>query len=50
LFDRIDQNDGCFVSRVKNDANFETVEELRTWRGSSIPLEGEPLQVVEDVL
>ncbi|WP_049911659.1 IS4-like element ISH32 family transposase [Natrinema limicola] len=50
LFDRIDQNNGWFVSRVKDDANFEIVEELRTWRGNSIPLEGESLQVVKDVL
>ena len=38
LFDRIDQNNGWFVSRVKDDANFEIVEELRTWRGNSIPI------------
>ncbi|MFC6752565.1 IS4 family transposase [Halorubrum tibetense] len=50
LFDRIDQNDGWFVSRVKDDANFEIVEELRTWRGNSIPLEGESLQDVLDDL
>ncbi|MDW7539529.1 transposase, partial [Haloferax volcanii] len=50
LFDRIDKNDGWFVSRVKDDANFEIVEELRTWRGNSIPLEGESLQAVLDDL
>jgi IS4 transposase len=50
LFDRIDANDGWFVSRVKSDANFEIVEELRTWRGNSIPLEGESLQDVLDDL
>jgi len=50
LFDRIDQNDGWFVSRVKDNANFEIVEELRTWRGNSIPLEGESLQAVLDDL
>jgi IS4 transposase len=50
LFDRIDQNDGWFVSRVKDDANFDIVEELRTWRGNSIPLEGESLQDVLDDL
>lgn len=50
LFDRIDQNGGWFVSRVKDNANFEIVEELRTWRGNSIPLEGESLQaVLEDL-
>jgi len=50
LFDRIDKNDGWFVSRVKDDANFEIAEELRTWRGNSIPLEGESLQAVLDDL
>jgi IS4 transposase len=50
LFDRIDQNGGWFVSRVKDNANFEIVEELRTWRGNSIPLEGESLQDVLDDL
>ena len=50
LFDRIDTNDGWFVSRVKDDANFEIVEELRTWRGNSIPLDGESLQDVLDDL
>jgi len=50
LFDRIDKNDGWFVSRVKDDANFEIVEELRTWRGNSISLEGESLQAVLDDL
>ena len=50
LFDRIDANDGWFISRVKDDANFEIVEELRTWRGNSIPLEGESLQDVLDDL
>jgi IS4 transposase len=50
LFDRIDQNGGWFVSRVKDNANFEIVEELRTWRGNSISLEGESLQDVLDDL
>jgi IS4 transposase len=50
LFDRIDSNNGWFVSRVKDDANFEIVEELRTWRGNSIPLEGKSLQDVLDDL
>ena len=50
LFDRIDANGGWFVSRAKDDANFEIVEELRTWRGNSIPLEGARLQnVLEDL-
>ena len=50
LFDRIDANNGWFVSRVKDDANFGIVEELRTWRGNSISLEGESLQDVLDDL
>jgi len=50
LFDRIDQNGGWFVSRVKDNANFEIVEELRTWRGNTIPLEGQSLQAVLDDL
>ena len=50
LFDRIDTNGGWFVSRVKEDANFDIVEELRTWRGNSIPLEGQSLQDVLDDL
>lgn len=49
-FDRIDQNGGWFVSHVKDDANFEIVEELRTWRRNSILLEGESLQDVLDDL
>jgi len=48
LFDHIDQNDGWFVFRVKDKANFEIVEELRTWKGNSIPLVGESLQAVLD--
>jgi len=50
LFDRIDQNGGWFVPRAKDNANFEIVEEPRTWRGNSIPLEGESLQAVLDNL
>ncbi len=49
-FDRIDQNGGWFVSRIKDTANFEVVEELRTWWGNSIPLEGKSLQAVLDHL
>jgi IS4 transposase len=50
LFDRVDANDGWFVSRVKSDANPEIVEELRTWRGNSITLEGTSLKDVLDDL
>ncbi len=37
------------LSRQKN-ADFEIVEELRTWRGNSIRLEGQSLQGVLDDL
>jgi putative transposase len=50
LFNRIDANDGWFVSRVKSNANPEIVEELRTWRGNSITLEGKSLKAVVDDL
>jgi IS4 transposase len=50
LFDRIDDHDGWFVSRVKSDANFEIVEQLQTRRGNSILLEGKRLQDVIDDL
>jgi len=33
-------------SLVKDNANVEIVEELRTWRGNGIPLEGKSLQAV----
>jgi IS4 transposase len=50
LFDRIDANDGWFVTRVKSNANPEIVEELRSWRGNAIDLEGQSLQDVLDDL
>ncbi|SDK15652.1 IS4 transposase [Halovenus aranensis] len=50
LFDRIDANNGWFVSRVKSNANPKVVEELRTWRGNSITLEGKSLKAVLDNL
>ena len=50
LFNRIDANDGWFVSRVKSNANPDIVEELRTWRGNSITLEGKSLKAVLDDL
>ena len=50
LFFRIDANDGWFVTRVKENANPVLVEELRTWRGNAISLEGKQLQdVLEDL-
>ena len=39
-FPLIDENDGFFVSRLKQSANSEIVRELREWRGRTIPLEG----------
>src|SRR5699024_6481930 len=50
LFDWIDARDGWFVSRVKDNANFEIVEQLQTRRGNSISLEGKRLQDVIDDL
>jgi IS4 transposase len=50
LFDRIDANNGWFVSRVKSNANPKIVDELRTWRGNSITLEGKSLKAVLDDL
>ncbi len=50
LFDRIDANDGWFISRVKSNANPDIVAELRTWRGNSISLEGKSLKAVIDDL
>jgi len=37
-------------SLVSKDEDFEIVDELRTWRGNSIPLEGQSLQTVLDGL
>jgi len=50
FFDRIDANDSGFVSHVKSNANPEIVEELQTWRGNSITLEGKSLKAVLDEL
>ncbi|GGM73968.1 hypothetical protein GCM10009017_24900 [Halarchaeum rubridurum] len=38
-FALIDENDGYFVSRLKQNANPVITEELREWRGRAIPLE-----------
>lgn len=46
LFDRIDDNGGWFLTPLKENANPKIVEELRTWRGNTIPLAGNPLQEV----
>lgn len=45
-FARIERNGGWFVSRLNVDANPEIINELRTWRGDSIGLEGRHLQEV----
>jgi len=46
LFDRIDRNDGFFISRLKKNANLLVVAENRRWRGRSIALVGRRLQDV----
>ena len=38
LFDRIDQNDGYFLSRLKANANPLIVDVHRRWRGRSVPV------------
>ena len=46
LFDRIDANDGFFLSRAKSNANPVIVSENQRWRGRTIPIVGERLQDV----
>jgi IS4 transposase len=46
LFDRIDEYDGYFVSRLKENANPRIVTALRQWRGQSVPIVGEKLRDV----
>ena len=45
-FALIDENDGYFVSRLKDNANPVITEELRAWRGRARPLVGEQIQDV----
>jgi len=45
-FALIDENDGYFVSRLKQNANPVITEELRAWRGRARPLVGEQIQDV----
>src|SRR6056297_2313859 len=45
-FALIDENDGYFVSRLKQNANPVITAELREWRGRAIPLEGKQLRAV----
>ena len=49
-FALIDENDGYFVSRLKQNANPVITEELREWRGRAIPLEGSQIHDVVDDL
>jgi putative transposase len=49
-FALIDENDGYFVSRLKQNANPVITAELREWRGRAIPLEGKQLRAVLDDL
>ncbi len=42
----IDENDGYFVSRLKDNANPVITEELRAWRGRARPLVGEQIHDV----
>ena len=45
-FALIDENDGYFVSRLKQNANPVITEELRAWRARARPLVGEQIQDV----
>jgi putative transposase len=45
-FALIDENDGYFVSRLKENANPVITAELREWRGRAIPLEGKQIHDV----
>ncbi|MFC4986269.1 IS4 family transposase [Saliphagus infecundisoli] len=49
-FALIDENDGYFVSRLKQSANPVITAELRGWRGRAIPLEGEQIHDIVDDL
>jgi putative transposase len=44
LFDRIDQQEGWFISRLKSNANPKIVATNRLWRGRAVPVVGERLQ------
>lgn len=46
LFDRIDQNDGFFLSRLKANANPRIVATNRKWRGRAVGVVGDKLQDV----
>ncbi len=46
LFDRIDQNGGFFLSRLKANANPRIVDTNRKWRGRAVDVVGDKLQDV----
>lgn len=46
LFDRIDQNGGYFLTRLKSNANPTIRGANRVWRGRAVELEGRKLQTV----
>lgn len=50
LFDRIDQNGGYFVSRMKRNSNPVIVATNRAWRGQSVDVVGMRLQEVLPLL
>ena len=45
-FTLIDENDGYFVSRLKQSATPVITAELREWRGRAVPLEGKQIHDV----
>jgi putative transposase len=49
-FALIDENDGYFVSRLRQNASPVIAAELQEWRGRAIPLEGKQLRAVLDDL
>ncbi len=50
LFDRVDQNGGYFLSRLKKNANLRIVACHRKWRGRSIDVIGKRLQDILPLL
>ena len=49
-FALIDENDGYFVNRLKQNANPVITKELREWRGDAIRLEGKQIHdIVDDI-
>jgi len=47
-FSMIDENDGYFVSRLKDNGNPLTSAELGEWRSCAIPFEGKQIHDVVD--